>query len=82
MQRIVNLNIDDEKRLETVTQALGASVRREIMRLLRYNSCTVADLARKVNMPISTVAFHVNILKKAGFVNVTVKHNTRGLTFA
>jgi len=78
MQRIIHLNIDDEERLEVVTQAIGAKIRREIMRLLRHNACTVADLARKVGMPISTVAFHVNVLKKAGFVNVTVKRNTRG----
>lgn len=49
-----------------------------MMSLLSRSSYSIADLAKKLKLPISTVSFHVNILRKAGFVNVTVKRNTRG----
>lgn len=76
--REYHLNIDDEERLEDIVQALNASVRRKIMTMLSSSSYSIADLAKKLNLPISTVSFHINILRKAGFINVTVKRNTRG----
>lgn len=77
-QRDLDLLIEDESELENIVQALNTSVRRKIMCLLRSSSYSIAGLARKLKLPISTVSFHVNILKKAGFIAVTVKHNTRG----
>lgn len=76
--REFHLQIDDEERLESVVQALNASVRRKIMTLVSSSAYSIADLAKKLKLPISTVSFHINILRKAGFVNVTTKHNTRG----
>ncbi len=76
--RVFQLRIDDEERLSDIVQALNASVRRKIMTMLSTASYSIADLAKKLKLPISTVSFHVNILRKAGFINVTVKRNTRG----
>lgn len=76
--REFQLKIDEEKRLNDIVQALNASVRRKIMTLLSYSSYSIADLAKMLKLPISTVSFHINILRKAGFISVTVKRNTRG----
>lgn len=77
--REFDLRIDDEDdELDLIVQALNASVRREIMRLLRSSSYSIAELAKKLNLPISTVSFHINILRRAGFISVAVKKNTRG----
>ena len=76
--REYDLQINDEEKLPDMIQALNASVRRQMMSLLSRSSYSIADLAKKLKLPISTVSFHVNILRKAGFVNVTVKRNTRG----
>lgn len=76
--REYDLQINDEEKLPDIIQALNASVRRQMMSLLSRSSYSIADLAKKLKLPISTVSFHVNILRKAGFVNVTVKRNTRG----
>ena len=76
--REFNLQITDEERLKDIVQALNTTVRRKIMTLLSDNAYSIANLAKKLHLPISTVSFHINILKKAGFVNVTVKKNTRG----
>ncbi len=77
-RREYDLIIEDEDELEDIVQALNATVRRQIMSLLRVSSLSIADLAKKLKMPISTVSFHVNILRKAGFVSVTVKKHSRG----
>lgn len=76
--RIFQLHIDEEGRLNDVVQALHTTVRRKIMTMLSTSSYSIADLAKKLKLPISTVSFHINILRKAGFINVTVKRNTRG----
>lgn len=76
--RKLYLQIDDEDQLADVVQALNASVRRKIMTMISSSSYSIADLAKQLKLPISTVSFHVNILRKAGFINVTVKRNTRG----
>lgn len=76
--REYHLHINDEEQLDRMIQALNSSVRRKIMTLISSSSYSIADLAKKLNLPISTMSFHLNILRKAGFVNVTVKRNTRG----
>lgn len=76
--REYDLQINDEEKLPDIIQALNASVRRKMMSLLSRSSYSIADLAKKLKLPISTVSFHVNILRKAGFVSVTVKRNSRG----
>ena len=73
--RRFDLTIDNEEKLEVIVQALNASVRRKMMVLLQRASYSIAELAKILKLPISTVSFHVNILRKAGFVSVTVKKN-------
>lgn len=76
--RDFHLQITDEEQLKDIVQALNTSVRRKIMAMLSSSAYSIADLAKKLKLPISTVSFHINILRKAGFINVTVKRNTRG----
>lgn len=78
--RNYHLQISDEEKLEPIVQALNTSVRRKIMAMLCTSAYSIAEIAKKIKLPISTVSFHINILRKAGFVTVTVKKNTRGNT--
>jgi len=77
-KREFDLTIGDEGELEGLVQALNAAVRRQIMRLLCHSCYSIAELAKKLEMPISTMSFHVNVLRKAGLVSVAVKENSRG----
>lgn len=77
-KRQMDLCIEDEEQLEDIAQALNATVRRKILSMLRFSSYSIAELAKQLDLPISTVSFHVNILRKAGFVSVTVKKYSRG----
>ena len=77
-QREFHLTLNDEDQLNDIMQALGTPVRRKIMALLRSSCFSVAELAKRLKLPISTVSFHLNILHKAGLISVTVKKNSRG----
>ncbi|MCI8435830.1 MAG: helix-turn-helix domain-containing protein [Clostridia bacterium] len=77
-KRDYDLRIEEEERLEPIVQALSAAVRRRIMCILRGACYSIAELAKLLKLPISTVAFHINILRKAGLISVTVKKNSRG----
>lgn len=77
-KREFDLLIEDEKELDEIVQALNTPVRRRIMCMLRSASYSIAEIAKKLKLPISTVSFHINILKKAGLISITVKRNTRG----
>lgn len=77
-KREYDLLIEDESELDALIQALSTPVRRKIMSYLRSSSYSIAGLARKLKLPISTVSFHINILKKAGLITLTVKRNSRG----
>lgn len=76
--RNIDLSLADEETLGEVVQALNTKTRRDIMRMLYSASFSVAEIAKQLKLPVSTVSFHLNILRKAGFITVTVKHNTRG----
>lgn len=77
-KREFDLRIEEEEYLEWVMQALSAPVRRKMMCLLRSSCYSIAELAKILKLPVSTVSFHVNILRKAGLISVTVKRNSRG----
>lgn len=78
LERDFKLQIDEEEKIAKVIYALNAQPRRNIMSLLRSSSYSVVELSRLLKLPISTVSFHLNILKKADLVSVIVKKNTRG----
>ncbi len=78
LERDFKLQIDEEEKIAKVIYALNAQPRRNIMSLLRSSSYSVVEFSRLLKLPISTVSFHLNILKKADLVSVIVKKNTRG----
>ena len=78
MERDFRLQIDEEDKIADVIYALNAQPRRNIMSLLRSSSYSVVELSRLLKLPISTVSFHLNILRKADLVSIVVKKNTRG----
>ena len=77
-KREFDLRIEEEAELNEIMQALSASIRRKMLCLLQSSSYSIAELAKLLKLPVSTVSFHVNILRKAGMINVTVKRNSRG----
>lgn len=78
MQKKMLLTLQNDDKLEKIATALNSKTRRNIIALLTTNSYTVLEIAERLNMSLSNISFHVNLLKKAGLVNMTHNHSKRG----
>lgn len=78
MPRDISIDISEGKKAEDIFLALSSNIRRKILELLKKNSYTIVEIAQIIKVPVSTTAFHINVLKKAELVNVTLRANSRG----
>lgn len=78
MSRYMHLSIYDEDRIDKVMAALASKVRRDILRLVDQNSYSVTEIARILQIPTSTAAFHINNLQDAELIHVQTKSALRG----
>lgn len=78
MIKKLEINLDDDALCEEISVALSSKIRRNILRLLKQGAYSIGEIAEKLNVPVSTTAFNVNVLKKVKLVYVTPKSNSRG----
>lgn len=78
MSRYMHLSIYDEERIDKIMAAMSSKVRRDILRLVNRNSYSVTEIARILDIPTSTAAFHVNNLQAAQLVHVQSKSAQHG----
>lgn len=81
MPRYVYLSIheDEDEKMEKIAVALSSKIRRDILRVVNDLSYNISEIAKILDMPISTVAFHVRHLREAGLVSVQERMMTRGV---
>ncbi len=74
---------DLEERLELTSaeqvRAIGHPLRTTILGLLHERAASVTELAAAVGRPKSTVAHHVNVLRRAGLVQVIRTRRVRAI---
>ena len=78
MPRYMHLSIYDEERIDKIMAAMSSKVRRDILRLVNRNSYSVTEIARILEIPTSTAAFHVHNLQAADLVHVQSKSAQHG----
>ncbi len=78
MAKAINLNLDDDEQIEKIANALTSKARRQIIRMSTENCYSVMQIAEKLNMPVSTVSFHLKMLKDAGLINILPSSSRRG----
>ncbi|HOJ44767.1 MAG TPA: helix-turn-helix domain-containing protein [Bacilli bacterium] len=80
-----SLTLDDDDRLEHLGNSLSSATRRKILRLIVEKSYSLLELARELNIPMSTAAFHVKILRDANLIkaipNPSKKGNEKNISF-
>lgn len=86
-ERVINLPAPDYEaddlmivREPEQLRALGDDLRTRIVVLLREHAHSVTELAETLELPKGTVAHHVKVLEKAGFVRVVRTRQVRALT--
>lgn len=72
-------NDDDIEQIEVLCNALGDKKRLIILKELQTPPFKIAitDLARKLNVPITTLVHHVEVLEKAGLININYKNDDK-----
>lgn len=65
-------------RFETVAGALSHKLRRRILQLLAEGAFSVVNIAKRLDVPVTTVHFNVDVLEKAGLVSVIENSSARG----
>lgn len=61
-------------------KALSSPVRVEMLQLLYEESMIIGEIAKRMNLPASSTAFHLNILEQAGLIRMEKQPGTRGAT--
>lgn len=76
--KILNLNIENDKEVEKLVKALDCKGRRDILRLLSSKMMSIMDIAVALNMPKSTASEHVKQLIDTGLISVVGQKDGRG----
>jgi predicted transcriptional regulator len=75
---MLQLSLDDPKRLCAVCNGLSSELRINILNLLEKRSMNVVEIAEKLNIAVSTAAFNINILKEAELITTQFDSGKRG----
>ncbi|MGI6713876.1 MAG: ArsR/SmtB family transcription factor [Bacilli bacterium] len=77
-QKEMNLSLLNVQQVEDVANALSSTTRLKIISLLVDNSYTICEIARLLNVSVSTASFHIKLLKNARIVNLTRNPSKKG----
>ncbi len=72
------LTLEDPETLSVICHALSSPVRVEVMRLIGKKSMSIGEIAEALDLPMSTAALAVQVLKKAGIITVESQPGMRG----
>lgn len=69
---------DHYQSLEILGKALSSQARLQILYLLKHQSLNIVELARELHIPVSSTAFHINLLEEAGLITTELLPGIRG----
>lgn len=71
IEKQIHLDIEkkeDYDQLKKLGRALSANIRIQILAVLKYKSMNIIELAKELNIPVSSAAFHIKILEDANLI--------------
>lgn len=71
-------NQDDIDEFSTICEAFSSKVRLNIIKQLRNKSYAISELKKLNNISYSAVLFHINILNKAGIIEINYLPDKKG----
>lgn len=78
MKTRINLSLDNPDHTAEVCKALSATTRISLLNLLVGKVLNVSEIAHQLNIPISSAAYHVNLLQDAGLIQCSEMPGVRG----
>ena len=82
-EKHLNLKIDkpsDHESIAKIARALSVDVRLEILKYLLNRSVSLSEISKNLNIPISSVSRHIDILEDAGLVVISYQPGLKGHT--
>lgn len=77
--RVFNIANDEQiKDVANVCKALSSEDRLKILRLISTHSMSIVGIAEALNMPVSSVAFHIKCLEEAAVIVTDTQPGVRG----
>jgi len=76
---IIQMNKPDDDGAIDIAKALGSEPRMRLLAFLGTQVANASEIAERLDMPLSTVAMHLNVLEKAGLVKSETVAATRGI---
>lgn len=78
MKKRINLGLDNPKQAAEVCKALSSPARISLLNMLVGKVHNVSEIAAELNIPISSAAYHVNLLQEAGLIQCSEMPGVRG----
>lgn len=81
IDRHISLDVDREEDyefFEKLGKALSSEVRIRMLSILKHKSMNVLELAQMLKVPVSSAAFHVNMLEEANLITTEMLPGVRG----
>lgn len=81
IDRHIILDVDrdeDYELFEKLGKALSSEVRIRMLAILKHKSMNVVELAQELKVPVSSAAFHVNLLEEANLITTEMLPGIRG----
>lgn len=70
----LNLSLEDEKKLQSMSQALGNPLRFEILKfLVTHPGCITGDIVEMLPISQSTTSQHLKVLKESGWIDGVIE---------
>ena len=82
-EKHLNLKIDkpsDHAALAKIARALSVDVRLEILKYMLNRSVSLSEISKSLNLPISSVSRHIDILEDAGLIVISYQPGLNGHT--
>lgn len=78
MAKFKECNVLEVDTLCDIGKALSSPVRVEMLQHLYEGGMIIGEIAKKMNLPASSAAFHLNMLEQAGLIRMEKQPGTRG----
>ena len=75
----IHLSLDDMDSMRTVAHALSTELRLQILKIVVDQAKSVGEIARILDVPVSTVALNVQVMENAGLVATEAQPGVRGM---
>lgn len=78
MAKIKELDMENINELCDIGKALSVPIRVEILKLLYQDNLIIGEIAKLLDIPQSSAAFHLKLLEKAGLIRMEERPGSRG----